>query len=29
MMADCTFTKIRKQYISFSLQEADAACDKP
>jgi arginine/ornithine transport system substrate-binding protein len=26
MMADCTFTTIRKQYIAFSLQPADAAC---
>jgi ABC-type amino acid transport substrate-binding protein len=28
MMADCTFTRIRKQYIDFALQDADAACDK-
>jgi arginine/ornithine transport system substrate-binding protein len=27
MMEDCTFTRIRKKYISFSLQPADAACD--
>lgn len=27
MMDDCTYTKIRKQYISFSLQPADAACN--
>ncbi len=26
MMADCAFTRIRKQYIAFSLQPADAAC---
>ena len=27
MMDDCTFTRIRRQYISFSLQPADAACE--